>query len=255
MKTYLHTSILLLFFSIAAFCGYANDNSKLFEEANQAYTKENYDKAIELYQKIVDDGNEGAPLFYDLGNAYYKAGYNAKALLWYERALRLDPKNEDIRHNIAFVNQKITDKIEAVPESPISRWWNGLSQQMNERQWAICSIICAFVLFLAIALYFTTHSHAMRIIGVIAFIVSVVVLVFSIIFSVKEKNRYEKHPEAIVMDLVVNAKSEPTPSSKILFVIHEGLKVEITGEVSGWLEIKLPNGDKGWVPQTEIGKI
>ena len=105
----------------------------IFQEANEVYQEQQYDEAIQLYSQIVDQGNEGAILFYNLGNAYYKAKDKANALLWYERALRLSPANEDIKHNIAFVNQTLVDKIDMLPEFVLTKWWNTLSKSMTSK--------------------------------------------------------------------------------------------------------------------------
>src|SRR5574344_1302371 len=254
MKTITHIFAILslLLFSVVSI--FANTDEEIMKKANQAYTQENYNQAITLYKKIVDNGNEGSVLFYNLGNAFYKNGDNAQALLWYERALRMDPNNEDIIHNIAFVNQKITDKIEAVPQPLISRIWNQLSLILSERQWAILSITVSFVLFISLAFFFISNHRGIGLKSVILFFISLFLIIFSLIFAIKAKNRDKEHPEAIVMELVVNTKSEPSPSGKVLFVVHEGLKVEITSEMSDWVEIKIPNGEKGWVTKTEIIK-
>src|SRR5574344_67266 len=233
----------------------ANNDMQKMTDANKAYQQENYSKATELYKQIADSNNVGAVLFYNLGNAYYKNGDISHSRLWYERALQLDPGNDDIKHNIAFVNQKITDRIGPVPESAISEWWNHFSQQLTERQWSIISLIAAFLLAVTVILFMIIRSNTVHVISLITLILSLITLIFSIIFASKEKYRYIKQPEAIVMELVVTAKSEPTANGKNLFVIHEGLKVKITGTMENWAEIQIPNGEKGWVPINEIEKI
>ena len=223
--------------------------------ADSAYQQEDYAAAIKMYEQIADKGYAAASLFYNLGNAYYKTGQNAKALLWYERALKLDPSDEDIRHNIAFVNQKIIDKIDPVPETMFSQWWNKFANLMTEWQWAILSIIGSFLLFLSIGAYLFARSGGLRTTGFVTFWIAIIVIVFSVIFSAKQKEKATHHTEAIVMDLVVDAKNAPNAGGKNLFVIHEGLKVQITNEMNGWVEIRLPNGEKGWIAQNSIEKI
>lgn len=254
MKKIQHILYLFLFTLSATFC-YGNEVAAIMSRADSAYQQENYTDAIALYEQIVANGNEGATLFYNLGNAYYKNGENAKALLWYERALKLDPSDEDIQHNIAFVNRKIIDKIDAVPETLFAQWWQKVTNLMNERQWAILSIIGSFLLFLSIGAYLFARSSGLRTTGFVTFWLSIIVIVFSVIFSAKQKEKATQHTEAIVMDLVVDAKNAPNAGGKNLFVIHEGLKVQITNEMNGWVEIRLPNGEKGWIAQNSIEKI
>lgn len=223
--------------------------------ADSAYQKEDYTGAIRMYEQIAANGYESASLFYNLGNAYYKSGENAKALLWYERALKLDPADEDIQHNIAFVNRKIIDKIDAVPETLFAQWWRNVTNLMTERQWAVLSIIGSFLLFLSIGAYLFARNGGVRTTGFVTFWISIIIIVFSVIFASKQKENATHHNEAIVMDLVVDAKNSPSATGKNLFVIHEGLKVQITNEMNGWVEIRLPNGEKGWIAQNSIEKI
>ena len=243
-----------ILFTTSVLCHGENDEQLLLR-ADSAYQQENYTEAIALYEQIAANGNEGAILFYNLGNAYYKSGENAKALLWYERALKLDPADEDIQHNIAFVNRKIIDKIDAVPETLFAQWWRNVSDLLTERQWAILSLIGSFLLFLSIAAYLFARNGGLRTTGFVTLWISIIVIVFSVIFANKQKEKATQHTEAIVMDLVVDAKNAPNAAGKNLFVIHEGLKVQITNEMNGWVEIRLPNGEKGWIAQNCIEKI
>lgn len=245
----------VILFTVSVVACYGNADEQLLHRADSAYQQENYTEAITLYEQIAANGNEGAILFYNLGNAYYKSGENAKALLWYERALKLDPSDEDIQHNIAFVNRKIIDKIDAVPETLFAQWWQKVTDLMSERQWAVLSIIGSFLLFLSIGAYLFARSGGLRTTGFVTFWISIIVIVFSVIFANKQKEKATQHTEAIVMDLVVDAKNAPNASGKNLFVIHEGLKVQITNEMNGWVEIRLPNGEKGWIAQNSIEKI
>lgn len=251
------TSGTLIFLILFAFYGLAEtaDWKQTMQNANDAYQKQDYATAVTLYQQIADAGNEGSILYYNLGNAYYKNGNSAKALLYYERALRLDPRNEDIKHNIAFVNQKLIDKIDALPEIFITRWWNALSQSLTSNGWAIFSIVCSALIFILLAVILLVKNQLTKSITLIVTIICAIILIFSVIFSSKEKNRYMKEPEAIVMDLVLNVKSSPDSKSGDLFVIHEGLKVAITDRVNEWVEIRLPNGDKGWVKAQSVEEI
>lgn len=246
--------LLCLFFSFLT--ATASDNyGETMRKANDAYQNKDYETAVTLYQQIADAGNEGEVLYYNLGNAYYKSGNNAKALLYYERALRLAPSNEDIKHNIAFVNQKLIDKIDVLPEIFITRWWNAISHSLTSNGWSVVSIVCSILFFVFLATTMLVRKQTIRNLTVSLAVISLFLLIFSMIFASKEKKRYDNAPEAIVMDLVLNVKSSPDMKSGDLFVIHEGLKVVVTDRVNEWIEIKLPNGDKGWVKSQSVEEI
>lgn len=235
-------TVLSLTFSV-----FASTDNELMKKGNEAYQHQDFETAIECYQTIVSHGMEGAILYYNLGNAYFKNKQTAEALLWYERALRLDPSNEDIKHNIAFANLQITDKIEVLPELFIVRWWNRLSQSLNVTGWAIMAVVFAAVFALGVAVILVSRRRWLSVVAIAVTFLAFVIAIFSLIFASHESKRYVNQPEAIVMQSVVNAKGTPDDAAASLFVIHSGLKVSVTDRVGAWVEIKLPNGEKGWV--------
>lgn len=223
--------------------------------AHHSYQEEKYNLSIDYYTQLIESQYENADLFYNLGNAYYKNGELAHAILWYERALRLAPTDEDIKHNLTFVNQKITDKIEAIPQSFFERKWIETAHRATERQWAIISIVASALLIVSIMLFLFSKRSGIRLIAVIAQVILALQLILSILFARYEKQYLQSKDEAIIMGMVVEAKSEPNATSNTLFVVHEGLKVTLTNEVNGWVEIKLPNGERGWIQENVIEVI
>ena len=98
--------------SIAVF---AESEQQLWNGAAKAYDEKDYESAVDQYQQLVQMG-ESADLYYNYANALFKAGYTGKAILYYERALRLDPSNEDIKYNLEFANLSKTDRVEKVEQ-------------------------------------------------------------------------------------------------------------------------------------------
>jgi len=224
-------------------------------QGNQYYQKGNYSDAIASYLQVITMHYENENLYYNLGNAYYKNNELGKSILWYERALKLNPRNEDIKHNIAFVNQKLEDKIERLPLLFITEWYYAIASSLTSKQWAIFSIIGCFIVVSSILglLFLKVGWHKS-----ISFLVATLFLLVSIIsihFAYRINKSVEKNPEAIVMRSVLTGKSTPSETGTDLFVIHEGLKVNTTDQLNDWVEIKLPNGEKGWVPYTAIELI
>ena len=225
------------------------------QQANEAYQANQFEDAIALYTEVVDLQYESATLYYNLGNAYFKSGDNARALLWLERARRLDPNNEDIIHNISFVQQKLIDKIEHLPELFIVRFWNNTSSLLTGNQWAVLSIVACSLFALCLLFILLIRISWIRSLSIFTVILALFFTVFSIIFAKKESTRYIQHPQGIIMGYVVNVKSTPNEKGSDLFVIHSGLKVGITDQLNEWVEIRLPNGEKGWVLANQIEEI
>jgi len=219
----------------------------LMNVGNSAYQNSLWHDAINCYMQIDSAGYQSADLYYNLGNSFFKSGDKAHALLWYERALRLSPNNEDIEHNIAFVNRQIIDKMEILPSIFIVSWWNEISGLCTSNTWAILSIVCVWTTIASLLLFLLSTPAFLRKTGNILLIISIILCIFCVICASREKNRYNQKPEAIIMEKVVSAQSSPTDNGKELFVIHEGLKISITDYSGKYIEIKLPSGEKGWI--------
>ena len=232
------------------------DSAMLYlKQANEFYQKNQFEDAIALYTKTVDLQFESAVLYYNLGNAYFKYGEHARAMLWLERARRLDPNNEDITHNIAFVQQKLIDRIEVLPELFIVKWWNTCSKLLTGNQWATLSIITCALFALCILLILLVRISLIRSTSIFIAILALFLTIFSVIFAKKETMRYVQYPEGIIMQHVINVKSTPNEKGSDLFVIHSGLKVGVTDQLNEWMEIRLPNGEKGWILAEQVEEI
>ncbi len=122
------------------------------KQANEAFTANNYQKAAELYEAVVSSEFESAALYYNLGNAYYQQQQTAKALLNYERALRLQPHNKNIQNNLQLAKARITQPVDELPEIFYRGClWNNVSanrcgQTQNTNLWgSIDRIDCFYV--------------------------------------------------------------------------------------------------------------
>ena len=124
--------------------------SSVVEQGNAAYKAENYEEASGFYYEVLAANYESSVVHFNLGNCYYKLNRIPDAILYYEKALKLDPGNSDIKFNIAIANRQISDKLEVIPELFIIQWWNSFTQLFNIDTWAwvaILSLLCAVSLF------------------------------------------------------------------------------------------------------------
>lgn len=247
--------LLILLSVLFAVCLHANNNLLLMEQANTYYDEGEFHTAIEIYEAVLENGYESAALYYNLGNAYFKISDMASSILFYERALLLAPFDQDIRHNLQIANGRIVDKIEPVPELFIFGWWNQLVNMQSLERWAWTSVI-SFSLTLAMLLVFLLARAVWQ--KKTGFWTGVVFLVvFAVTFTLANQ-RYQqiKHPtEGIVFTPTVNVKSSPRENSTDIFVIHEGTKVQVTGELGEWVEIRIADGNQGWIRESDFRRI
>ena len=146
MKMTINLRKVLFFLLTLCLIGSAYAQDTALKEAEVAYTKEDYAKAIELYEGILKSNGESAAVYYNLGNTYYKAGKIAPAILNYERCLLLDPGDSDARFNLQMARPSIR-----LSRLVISSWSNGLRawrtsvpQTLGRRQ-VSCASCCLSV--------------------------------------------------------------------------------------------------------------
>lgn len=239
-----------LLICILAMMGWAfaqNPADEWFDQANTAYNSGNYDDAVGLYQKILDTGMESVPVYYNMGNAYYKMSEYPMAIYYYEKALKLDPSNDDVRTNLEIANLAIVDKIEPVPQSFIVRWWRSLRAMCSSDRWAWWSV-AAFALLLIFAfMFFRSRRIGLRKLGFFMGIIFLVVFTLSVIFAAQFRHSANVQDQAIIMSPTVTVKSSPAQASVDLFVLHEGTKVTILQSSNGWNKVRIANGSIGWL--------
>lgn len=250
-KIFTLVTLLLLYTVIWA----QQNNEQLWENANSLYAEEEYQQAIGLYEQILQNGMESASLYFNLGNAYYKAGDMNKAILNYERARLLAPQDEDIRFNLELANQYVVTKIDELPQPFFKRWRNKIVNLYPLKTWATLSI-AAFILtlFLAGIFLFSRRISYKRLAfwsGIFFLFISA--LTFSLASIQKKMVTTRNH--AIVFCPRVTIKSSPSQSGTDLFLIYEGVKVEVTDSLNKWKQIKLNDGNQGWLPDSCIVKI
>ena len=136
----------------------AQTSAERWETGNRAYIEGNYDKAIEEYTAILDGGEYSMKLYYNLANAYFKAGANGKAILYYNKALRIAPSQEDIRHNLALAEAQTKDRIAVIPEFFLNRWLRTLRNSMSCTAWSVLSLVW-FGVLLAFGVLFLLASQ------------------------------------------------------------------------------------------------
>lgn len=248
-------SMITLLLALLPMASYAQTDNvdSLWNSANTAYSQGAWEEAIKDYQSIADASMESAPLWCNMGSAWYKNGYIGKAILCYERALKLDPSYEDARYNLQLMNSLKRDRIESVPEMILVTWTKSLSRLLDSNSWAVCFMVF-FVLSLAMILLFLLGSSiSSRRTGFFTAIVFVIFAASSLAFSLWQKAECEKTDSAVVMKPVSSVKSSPSSdSAKDLFVLHEGTKVMLIDNVGSWSNIELADGRQGWVPSSDL---
>jgi tetratricopeptide (TPR) repeat protein len=249
------TVVTFLFMICISLQAMSQGNDELAAKARKAYDASNFPQAIQNYEKIIGNGYESVVLYYNLGNAYFRNNEIPSAILYYEKALKLEPNHADIQHNLAVANSRITDKVEVVPELFYKQWWKTLLNSMSIDTLGIVMIFLLSFALSFLATYLLSRSVAIRKVS-FWISVSLFTLFFISLFAAQQKeNQITNNHEAIVFTPTVTIKSSPDNASADLFVIHEGIKVVLLDQIGEWQEIRIANGSVGWLKATDIRLI
>ena len=225
----------------------------LWNKATEAYSAGQWDMALQGYSAISAAGLESAPLYCNIGDAYFKLEDYPRAILYYERALKLDPSCSDARYNLGITSELIQDRIDVVPEFLLKSWARDVCYVLDSDSWAGLSIFCFAVFLAMLLLYLLSGRVAARRTGFFSAIVFILFAGMCLWFSLWQKSDYQRADSAIVMRPVSSVKSSPSSeTSTDLFILHEGTKVTILDEVGDWRNISLADGRQGWMLSADM---
>lgn len=228
---------------------------QLWDKANTAYINGDYHAAAELYEQILAQGLTSVKLYYNLANAYFKEDRLGKAVLFYHRALRLAPGNEDIRYNLSVAEARTKDNIERIPEFFLTTWMRGVRHTMSCTAWSVLSLVLLAAMLVLFLCYLLAQRLSLRKAGFYGTLVAALLFMLTSWFALGERREMLDDTQAVVMPASTAVKSSPDKSSTDLFVLHEGTVVEITDRLDAWCEIMIADGKKGWVECRKIETI
>ncbi|HEY4787847.1 MAG TPA: tetratricopeptide repeat protein [Bacteroidales bacterium] len=252
----------IIFFSLLAYMvnAQAVDPKTQIKEAEGFYTKGDFSNAIDRYRSVLNAGYISEELYYNLGNAYFKMHDIKSAILYYEKAKLLDPSDKDVEYNLELAKSYTVDKIESMNEVFFVTWIKWVRDMMSASKWAWLSLIAFFLALGAFLLYLLSGKLVLRKIG---FTAGVVIFILSLVsFSMGYQLRHAQtaNNTAIIFTPTVTVRSTPAESGNSLFVLHEGVKVDILAEMSDlnkveWCEIRIADGNRGWIKKTDLERI
>lgn len=258
MKKILFTIIgALIISSFSSFntLGAQTKTQTLWDRANGLYASGEFSNAIDYYNQIEQKGVASSELYYNMGNTYYRLNQVGKSILYYEKALKADPSNSDAKANLAIANLLTVDKIDQVPEFIVVTWLREFRNILSSEGWARLALIFLGA-GLACLLLFKFASSLFR--RKLSFVMACVLGFFSIIsfgFGTVLALKARSSDEAITISAFGNVKSAPNATGNSIFVLHEGTKVAILEEVSGWSRIEIKDGRQGWILSSDIATI
>lgn len=227
----------------------------LFNEANLRYKEKNYAEAIALYDSVIALQYASAELYYNLGNAHFKLGHLAPAILNYERAKKLSPGDADIEFNLRLANLRVVDRIEPLPELTLVKWFKNFIGNRSSDSWAYAAVAFIWLTLALGAVFIFANALLLK---RLSFFAGLLTLLLSFMLAAVAYHQYSRERvsrEAILFAKNAYVKSAPDHQSADLFILREGVKVLLLETDEDWQKIQLADGKVGWVKKETLAAI
>jgi tetratricopeptide (TPR) repeat protein len=226
---------------------------ELWESAASLYAKGDFSESLLHYLRIEELGYASEPLFYNIANCYFKRKEWGRSILYYERALRLNPSDKDIQYNLNLARDFTIDKIDKLPEFVLKTWLRGINYMLSADMWTYISLLLFAITALLLLNFRYGPGPGIRKLSFFLSLLSLLAGVIFSLFAMNQRNAYNNNNEAIILVPVSTVKSSPDASGNTLFILHEGTKVEFTGEkIGAWTKIELSDGRQGWIQSEDL---
>lgn len=243
---------------LTAGCSAFGLRAGIVERADSAYLADDFLNAAALYEASIDSLGPSADRYYNLGNAYYRAGLSGMAIVSYERALRLDPTNSDIIDNLEFVNSKTVDRIE--PQAGlIGGTVDNIAGSMHPDAWAWIALATFVLALCGVCLYFFGSAVMVRKIGFFGGGLLLIFCVLSNILAWRSARRIAAADSAVVIPpsvILSTTPRAPKDRTEEAFLLHEGTKVNILDSITAgdktWFDVRIDSEHRAWIPADAI---
>ncbi len=235
------------------------------DSAQALYEKGEFEKAADEYVAVAKADGVSASLYYNLANCYAQTGNLGNAVLYYSRALRLDPSNKEIKNNLNYFKSKVEDsnraelrgkKISVAPDTEtfFTTAHRLIAVDVSSNLWATLAVV-SFVVFIGLlAVYLFCSNILLRKTGFFGGIVMLLCCVAFLAFSFMGANAFESRDKAVLMaykaQLLIEPSSDAKPAANQLC---QGTIFEIVAEESDvegnptWYKVRLNSTIDGWI--------
>ena len=238
---------LLVFFSNV----FSKDFDENFYKANNYYNNSKYLESINIYESILAGGWESSNLYYNLGNSYFRQNQIGQSIWAYNKALKMDPRNEDLIKNLSIAEAKIKDRIILPDEFYFVKVYGNFKSRYTLKEWLLAGgiiVLFTVVSFLISEFQILNNWKIVRVVKILMLLTVMIHLVTLDKFFDENDDKL-----GIIIDNQVKAYSGPFyGDNSVLFNINEGTEVMIKQNQKNWTEIILLDGKRGWITSNKI---
>ncbi len=228
------------------------DPRELFARATRLYEAGNYEGALGAYRALVQKGFRGGNLYYNLGNTYFKLDDKGHAILFYEKAQKLKPRDQDIASNLEYALSLIEDKIEPRARPWVVEKWSKIVGCFTLRELIVSAAATYWFLCAVLIVFIYVRPWRTVLIKIAGGLLIVLMVMMGGAFSLAWLGGQEA---AVVLSKEVKVRYGPSEKDVAAFVLHEGAVVEIENQKGEWYQVSLPDGKAGWLEKGSCGTI
>jgi len=223
------------------------DSASDFANANREYAAGHYQTACEGYEALVRTGQWNAALFYNLGNAWYRRGDLARAILNYERALALDSHHPEAMTNLRLIR----DQARA---SQLSQGWQERYIIFGNATAYAWTAAAAFWLgVFALVAFFFSRRRSGRAFAIV--ITSFVISGLAVYALYTMENESRGRDLAIVTAQNIQARLATADNANSILTLPAGSEVQLLSTRGDWAYAALPNNLRGWIPTNSVERV
>ncbi len=234
-----------------------------YNRGNQAYREGEYRSAIESYRAAIDAGAVDWRVYYNLGNAYFRVDEIGEAILNWERAKHLQPRNEDINENLDFARSTRVDvvregeggpRVSDIYENTFLGFFYDFLGKFSPHEFKIALIVLSLLATIFLALWLLVRGGFRGFSFWASAIFWALFIITGVLFLLKQDNIWETD-KAIVIRPGAEIRSASYSNSQLLYTFQEGMEIAELEVRNGYSLIKLRNGEEGWVPGEYIERV
>ena len=247
---------LLIFISVFCFItAWGQGKDSTFENANAAYNAGQFENAVILYKKILDNGQHSAELYFNLANSFYRLNQVGESIFYFEKAKQLNPNDQDILVNAAFAQNMAIDAVEVLPKSQITQWKEKTIGLLSQEGWAYFAVFLIWLLVLFWGIYLWNKVPFVKRTFFLLTIVSALLLMGSLSMAFIKSSNAEETTYGILFNQKIEVWAEPNSRAEVLFLLHEGTKVQMLDQLQEWQKIRIANGSEGWIKNGKVRSL
>lgn len=234
------------------FLTFSYSQNETFLKANNAFNESDFTTAINLYEGVLQDGKVSPELYLNLANAYLKSNNIGKAILNYERGLKMNPGHQQLAQNLSYAEKQIEVPITAIPDFFLARYWQSFYLALSSGIWSLIQIMSMILITISVGFWLLSKELKKKRTAFFSLIFFCFLLMIALIAGIQRTKYSGSITHAVVMNNKTGLLSSASDQSELLLSLSEGIKVRILDQIGDYLKVELMDKEVGWIMKENL---